>query len=135
MSNTKKCPGLESFQRMNYLYQASNALITENFPAYKASNHYTNLMINVSKKSVQRIDIEVKRTICKGCRSLLLPGITSKVRIKKKKVIHHCVVCTTRKVFMTKNRNYTPWTLKSESLAEILEYNSTKMKSDVKESN
>lgn len=77
--------------------------------------------------------IEVKRTICKGCRSLLLPGITSKVRIKKKKVIHHCLICRTRKVFITKNKNYTPWTMKSESLAEILEYNLIKMKNEGKQ--
>ncbi|KAJ8980681.1 hypothetical protein NQ317_013293, partial [Molorchus minor] len=78
MGKLKKCAGKEGFQRMNYLYQASNTLITENAASNIAASLYMNLLVNVSKKTVQRLDIEIKRTICKGCRNLLLAGLTCK---------------------------------------------------------
>ncbi|XP_018563051.1 ribonuclease P protein subunit rpr2 [Anoplophora glabripennis] len=122
MSKIKKCVGKEGFQRINYLYQASNLLATENASCSIASSLYSNLLVNISKKTVQRIGIDIKRTICKGCRSLLLAGITCKVRIKKKKVIWMCLECGTAKTFETVNKTYMPWSQSEESIVEILDY-------------
>ncbi|KAL1497722.1 hypothetical protein ABEB36_008632 [Hypothenemus hampei] len=122
MSNIKKCAGKESLQRMNYLLQLANQLITQNKSSYIASLQYTNLMINISKKAVQRLDIDIKRNTCKGCRSILIPGITSKIRIKKKKMNVHCLNCSTLKIFEVKNPDYLPWSQKNESLVEIINY-------------
>ncbi|CAG9766049.1 unnamed protein product [Ceutorhynchus assimilis] len=120
--STKKCVGKETFQRINYLYQLCNKLTTENRAAHIASNHYSNLAVNISKKAVQRLDIDIKRTLCKGCRSILIPGVTCKIRIKKKKVLKHCMKCSRVKVFDTRNKNYVPWSHREESLVELLDY-------------
>jgi ribonuclease P protein subunit RPR2 len=45
---------------------------------------YINTMKTIGTKQVLRIDPSIKRTICKRCETILLPGVTSKVRIKCK---------------------------------------------------
>ncbi|RZB40590.1 ribonuclease P protein subunit rpr2-like [Asbolus verrucosus] len=55
VSKIRKCAGKETLQRMNYLYQACNAVATENESSNAASVMYSNLLIAVSKKAVQRI--------------------------------------------------------------------------------
>ncbi|XP_044264923.1 ribonuclease P protein subunit rpr2-like [Tribolium madens] len=118
----KKCAGKDNLQRLNYLYQACNAITTENETNHLASVMYSNLLVAISKKAVQRMDIEVKRTICKGCRCMLLAGITCKVRIKKKHSIWTCTKCNTAKVFPAQNPDYVPWNLQDDSVVETLQY-------------
>ncbi|ENN71790.1 ribonuclease P protein subunit rpr2 [Dendroctonus ponderosae] len=130
MNNTKKCIGKDSFQRMNYLYQLSNQLATENQSAHIASVQYANLAVNISKKAVLRLDADLKNTICKSCRSLLLPGITCKVRIKKKRIIKHCLKCNHMKIFDTRNQDYVTWNQRSESLVELLDYSATQSENE-----
>jgi RNase P subunit RPR2 len=94
--------------RMNYLYQAAHSVLdsTEKDKKTKKSNqvvaaYYTQLMVGIGHKAVQRSSKEVKRTICKGCRGLLLPGQTAKVvfTAKHKKVGSICLLCKTKKIF------------------------------------
>lgn len=70
--------------------------------------------------------IDVKRTICKGCRSILIPGKTAKVRVRRKPT-HHvrwtCEKCHTFRIFNTKS-TYTLWSEQPEALVETLEYGS-----------
>ncbi|CAG9865295.1 unnamed protein product [Phyllotreta striolata] len=122
MSTVKKCPGKEGFERINYLYQISNLMATKNQSCHVAASLYSNLLVNVSRKTVQRLDIQTKRTLCKSCRCLLLAGITCKVRVKKQKVTWTCLHCKKAKVFETRDRNYECWTEKPESLVETLDY-------------
>ena len=74
----------EAMIRMDFLYRAahlvngistsqkkvgSNALsTTENNARRVLSTHLTQLMVGIGRKAVQRASIEVKRTVCKGCR-------------------------------------------------------------------
>ena len=48
------------------------------------STHLTQLMVGIGRKAVQRASVEVKRTICKGCRNLLVPGKTAKFYYRSK---------------------------------------------------
>ncbi|KAG5882737.1 hypothetical protein JTB14_004033 [Gonioctena quinquepunctata] len=107
---------------MNFLYQVSNLYLTENASSSLASSLYSNLMVNISRKTVQRMEIDLKRTICKRCRCLLLAGITCTVRIKKKRVIWKCMKCGDSKIFETKRKNYVPWTQNKESHVDIIDY-------------
>ncbi|XP_044747290.1 ribonuclease P protein subunit rpr2-like isoform X2 [Coccinella septempunctata] len=121
MSRPKKCPAKESLERINYLYQIANQLMDSNSANTTVSKSCSNLMIQVSKKSVQRIDVDMKRRICKACKTLLLPGINCKVRIKKKNLKWSCNTCQNTKLFPT--MNYEPvWSQKDESIVEILDY-------------
>ena len=108
----------ESAARMNFLYQAAHTILNEdkNSEQEKKSNssknktkksnqivaaYYTQLMVGIGHKSVLRSSKELKRTICKGCRSLLLPGKTATVKIKtkEKRIGSQCNICKTEKLF------------------------------------
>jgi len=45
---------------------------------------YVNTMKTIGTKQVLRMDPSIKRTISKRCESILLPGVTSRIRIKCK---------------------------------------------------
>ncbi|PKC60239.1 Rpr2-domain-containing protein [Rhizophagus irregularis] len=70
----------EIYQRMNFLYQAATLMTT----ITSLGRFYINTMKTIGTKQVLRIDPSIKRTICKRCETILLPGVTSKVRIKCK---------------------------------------------------
>ncbi|XP_066262615.1 uncharacterized protein Rpp21 [Euwallacea similis] len=122
MDLPKKCAGKESLQRVNYLLQLANQLSMENPSSYIASLQYTNLAVSISKKAVQRLDTDIKRELCKRCRSILIAGVTCKIRIKKKKIIKRCLKCTQAKVFNTKMKDFRPWNQKDESVIQLLDY-------------
>ncbi|KAG8894999.1 hypothetical protein FRB99_000823 [Tulasnella sp. 403] len=46
------------------------------------SRLHTRNMKTIGNKAVLRMDPTVKRTVCKGCQVVLIPGVTAKVRIK-----------------------------------------------------
>ncbi|CAH1757180.1 9445_t:CDS:2 [Entrophospora sp. SA101] len=84
----------ELYQRMNFLYQAatlmtatstsnnSSIVSNDNNKLASVGRFYINTMKTIGKKQVIRMDPSVKRTLCKKCETLLLPSITSHVRIK-----------------------------------------------------
>merc|ERR1712080_748006 len=82
---------------------------TENNAKRILSTHLTQLMVGIGRKAVQRASIEVKRTVCKGCRNILLPGqnakcsyVKSATKTKQLKIV--CHQCKTEKKFLTKKR-------------------------------
>lgn len=105
-------------QQWNHLYQAAQFSLckhTQNgqqsVNESAVSNYYTHLSVNVAKKSLLKIEPQVKRTVCKGCEGLLLPGLTAQVRILKKpaSVIQwRCMRCQTWKKFPS-IRHYEAW--------------------------
>lgn len=60
--------------------------------------------------------------MCKRCRAILLPGVTCKVRIKKKRLIQHCLKCKAAKIFNIADKDYLIWCQRAESLVEVLDY-------------
>ncbi len=96
--------------RVNFLYQCSNLLLSQTDSQKrkkklsgheKVANHYSKLMINISQKSVQRLSKDIKRTICKGCKSVLKPGVNAKAVLSKKnrKIGSLCQLCGEQKLF------------------------------------
>lgn len=91
--------------RLNYLYQSANLILEESKLKDKKSskkskpidkkkfrnnekvaNYYGQLMTRIGKGAVQRLSKDLKRTICKGCRSLLIPGTNAEIcKIDKKR--------------------------------------------------
>ncbi|KAJ8518606.1 hypothetical protein ONZ45_g4362 [Pleurotus djamor] len=78
-------------QRMNFLYQASGYLASINQlsrpdVSKSESKAKTKPRLDASHISSDYIEMmkdpAVKRTICKGCNSLLRPGITASVRVR-----------------------------------------------------
>ncbi|KAF8527783.1 RNAse P Rpr2/Rpp21/SNM1 subunit domain-containing protein [Gautieria morchelliformis] len=122
----------EMFQRLNFLYQASAYLkgieasasvpsdgthinhTSRDSPRKKGckrrratlgglGSSYVQCMRNISSKNVIRIDPNVKRTLCKGCDTVLLPGTTASVRVrgsadKSREVVYTCLACHTPRI-------------------------------------
>ena len=121
-----KCNSLTS-ARLNYLYQSANLILEESTSEdknkckkskskdkkkqrnkknnEKVANYYSQLMTRIGQGAVQRLSKDLKRTICKGCRSLLIPGTNAeicKIDKKQRKFGSICSMCKTKKMFPIK---------------------------------
>ncbi|KAI8583001.1 hypothetical protein K450DRAFT_225853 [Umbelopsis ramanniana AG] len=79
------------------------------------SRYYCNTMKNISKKLVLRLDPNVKRSICKKCDNVLIPSVTSDVRVKSrphKGTAITCKSCRTQRRLVAK-KGYELWTSKA----------------------
>ncbi|KOC70437.1 Ribonuclease P protein subunit p21, partial [Habropoda laboriosa] len=127
-TDTKLCQGKDVFEKMNYLYQASYLMALKN---RVVSSYYGNIMVGCGKKSVLRIESDIKRTICKCCQSPLIPGETARVRLVSKPVKSvkwTCLTCLSVKRFPTK-KGYKLWIEQPSSTIQIFNYTS-KLKDD-----
>lgn len=119
---TKFCVGKDAFERMNYLFQLSNMCATGQIQNSEvAARFYAHQLIAISKKTVQRIEPAIKRKICKSCHQYLVPGKTCKIRVKKKVVIHKCMLCHCEKRFPA-TPDYLLWNETPEAMGELLDY-------------
>ncbi|XP_076075567.1 ribonuclease P protein subunit p21-like isoform X2 [Mytilus galloprovincialis] len=104
-------PQKEQFQRMQYLYQAANQCIKSDPRDLNLCRFYLTTMRSIAKKSVLRLHVDIKRTMCKKCCVLLIPGVTAIVRTKSKKEKHlvvTCLECDTVKRFLLR-KDYKLW--------------------------
>ncbi|KAG6845084.1 hypothetical protein H0H87_000989 [Tephrocybe sp. NHM501043] len=58
------------------------------------SRTYISIMKSVGQKTTVKIDPAVKRTLCKGCNSIMIPGSTAIVRVKKSPAHGHAMAYT-----------------------------------------
>ncbi|KAH0630391.1 hypothetical protein JD844_013387 [Phrynosoma platyrhinos] len=70
----------EAFQRLSFLYQAAHCVLAHNPENQELARFYCHTQNSISRRLVLRQDPSVKRTICKSCFSLLVPGVSSTVR-------------------------------------------------------
>ncbi|CAH1274103.1 RPP21 [Branchiostoma lanceolatum] len=104
--------GKDNFQRMNFLYQMAHTVMSVNPNNAQLARYYTSTLKRISKNCVQRQDPSVKRTICKRCDSLLIPGVTATVRIRAKRekhVVVTCLECRMVRRFLAR-KDYQLWT-------------------------
>lgn len=59
----------------------------------KYADRYIELARKISAKYNVRIPRSFKRFICRGCKKILFPGKTLKVRFRKGKVVYRCLRC------------------------------------------
>jgi ribonuclease P protein subunit RPR2 len=109
--NGTTIPNLASFERMNFLYQASHLLMNVHLQlkaqdsaeagiktrstvvdSLDLSRHYVQTMSKIASKSVLRLHPDLKRTFCKYCHTLLIPGETCQVRTANQRKQAHLVV-------------------------------------------
>ncbi|KAK4884996.1 hypothetical protein RN001_001267 [Aquatica leii] len=122
MSNNhiKSVTGKDVFERINYLYQLSCITFKSN-ENNVASSLYSNLLMNISKKAVQRLEPNIKRSICKKCHNLLIPGVSATIRIRKKNVKWTCKRCHSTKVFKAVP-GYQLWIDNKEAIVETVQF-------------
>lgn len=105
--------------RINYLYQLSTT-VAEQCPGL--SSTYNSILKGLSQKNLIKIDPEMKRNICKGCNTMLIPGKTVTCRtIRKSKgaIKWSCKFCGKSKIFKN-NNNYCMWSENSKFLLQTI---------------
>merc|ERR1711874_240918 len=99
----------ESVIRMKFLHAAGSCVLeSTGSPVLAAALTHHSLI--VGQKGLTRPHRDIKRTICKGCHGILVPGKTADVNLtgptKQKKIAIVCNICKTRKSFLLEeNRN------------------------------
>lgn len=83
----------ESCQKLNFLHQASHAVLAINPENIEMSRFLASTMKAVAEKVVFKLDPSIKRTTCKHCHALLIPGVTARVRVRRKRERHIVVTC------------------------------------------
>lgn len=71
-------------------------LAEKEFKKYpERSNRYVQLARKIGLRYNIRLSKELKRKFCKSCNTLLIPGLTEKVRMdsKNKTVVRRCLKC------------------------------------------
>ncbi|XP_038228296.1 ribonuclease P protein subunit p21 [Dermochelys coriacea] len=111
----------EAFQRLSFLYQAAHCVLAQNPENQALARFYCHAQRSISRRLVLRQDPSVKRTICKSCSSLLVPGISSTVRQRRHRgrrwSVIRCLCCGQTKRFPS-NPGYKLWAEQPEALLE-----------------
>ncbi|KTW32048.1 uncharacterized protein T551_00730 [Pneumocystis jirovecii RU7] len=111
-------PQQELYSRFSFLYQAANIYATHSIlnqdkyinshSEQALSKFYINTAKKIARKAVLKINPSIKRTLCRRCDTILLPGITSSIKIenfsKKNKnkadiSVITCNFCNTQKKY------------------------------------
>lgn len=83
----------EACHKLNFLHQASHAVLAINPENVEMSRFYASTMKEIALKLVYKLDPSIKRTTCKHCHALLVPGVTATVRVRRKREKHIVVTC------------------------------------------
>ncbi|PWN33391.1 uncharacterized protein FA14DRAFT_61811 [Meira miltonrushii] len=94
----------ESVHTLNAILQQSafasvNSILKGNLPPSSARKGCQYLQ-SLARKATLRLDVSVKRSICKRCHSFLLPGISCTIRVRPSKpcdlvLVRRCTICGT----------------------------------------
>ncbi|KAG8127806.1 putative Ribonuclease P protein, partial [Naja naja] len=100
---------------------AAHCVLAQNPNNQELARFYCHTQNNISRRLVLRQDPSVKRTICKSCFSLLIPGVSSTVRQRKRRhqrrTVVQCLNCGLSKRFPSKP-DYKLWSEQPEALLE-----------------
>jgi len=84
----------DAFQRTNFLYQASMSILKNQPENIELVRHYMKSFRDIKEKKVIKISVEMKQSMCEHCNMLLMPGLTSTVRIRDNhRVVVKCLSC------------------------------------------
>ncbi|XP_068599945.1 ribonuclease P protein subunit p21 [Brachionichthys hirsutus] len=109
----------EAHQRLNYLYQAAHCVLSQNPENVELARFYCFTQRTIARRLVLRQDPSVKRTLCKKCCSLLIPGVTATARQRRKKgktpfTVVRCLSCGQTKT-LRNNPDYCLWVDRPEA--------------------
>ncbi|XP_068449105.1 ribonuclease P protein subunit p21 [Clinocottus analis] len=95
----------EAYQRLNYLYQAAHCVLSQNPENVELARFYCSTQKTIARRLVLRQDPSVKRTLCRKCCSLLIPGVTASIRQRRKKrkarfTVVRCLSCDQSKTLL-----------------------------------
>eukprot|EP01116_Phalansterium_solitarium_P019193 TRINITY_DN5295_c0_g1_i1.p1 TRINITY_DN5295_c0_g1~~TRINITY_DN5295_c0_g1_i1.p1 ORF type:complete len:170 (-),score=19.06 TRINITY_DN5295_c0_g1_i1:30-539(-) len=91
-SSSQPVPNSDALKRMNFLLQASALSFADE--KHNVSRFFNFTLKNIAKRNVLRIDPEVKKLICKRCHTLLVPAVSSTIRLQMGRQPHRTTTCT-----------------------------------------
>jgi ribonuclease P protein subunit RPR2 len=77
-------------QRIEFLYRISQKTVKKE--PYLAQR-YIDLILRISQRTKTKIPQHIKRSICKKCKTLLIPGYNSHTRIRTIREPHIATTC------------------------------------------
>ncbi|KAL4631052.1 ribonuclease P protein subunit p21 [Arapaima gigas] len=102
-------------------WQAAHCVLDQNPENVELARFYCFTQKTISKRLVLRQDPSVKRTVCKRCWTLLVPGVTSTVRQRRngrhRMTIVRCLSCGLTRRFLN-NPNHQLWVDQPEAQLE-----------------
>ncbi|XP_003973999.2 ribonuclease P protein subunit p21 [Takifugu rubripes] len=112
----------DAYQRLNYLYQAAHCVLSQNPDNVELARFYCSTQRTIARRLVLRQDPSVKRTVCKKCCSLLIPGVSATTRQRRKKgkirfTVMRCLSCGHTKKLLN-NPDYCLWADRPEAQLE-----------------
>ncbi|GLD65551.1 ribonuclease P protein subunit p21-like protein [Lates japonicus] len=112
----------EAYERLNYLYQAAHCVLSQNPENVELARFYCFTQRTVARRLVLKQDPSVKRTLCKKCCSLLIPGVTATTRQRRKNsktrfTVVRCLSCGQSKTLLN-NPDYCLWVDRPEAQLE-----------------
>ncbi|KAG5681764.1 hypothetical protein PVAND_011173 [Polypedilum vanderplanki] len=117
MSKRKSLHNKEVFHRINFLHQASSLMANKN---QKLSSFYGNILNQVQKKAVVKIDPTIKRDMCKRCSTFLTPQTAEVIPENDTSVLIECKQCGFKKRYLI-NDYYKLWCEKDSAILETIE--------------
>nr|XP_003944891.2 ribonuclease P protein subunit p21 isoform X3 [Saimiri boliviensis boliviensis] len=106
----------EAFQRLSFLYQAAHCVLAQDPENQALARFYCHTEKTIAKRLVLRRagagplpssaprDPSVKRTLCRGCSSLLVPGLTCTQRQRRCRgqrwTVQTCLTCQRSQRFL-----------------------------------
>lgn len=95
-----------ALQRITHLYEL--ALLETKRGRLDLAKRYVELIIRLSRKAQVRPLKYIRRGYCRRCRIPLIPGLTSRIRVRSEgkgsRVVVTCLQCGWRRRFMIKTR-------------------------------
>ncbi|EHB16023.1 Ribonuclease P protein subunit p21, partial [Heterocephalus glaber] len=99
----------EAFQRLSFLYQAAHCVLAQDPENQALARFYCHTEKTIAKRLVLRQDPSVKRTLCRGCSSLLIPGLTCTQRQRRRRgqrwTVQTCLTCQRSQRFLNDPRH------------------------------
>ncbi|XP_062952450.1 ribonuclease P protein subunit p21 isoform X1 [Cynocephalus volans] len=94
----------EAFQRLSFLYQAAHCVLAQAPENQALARFYCHTERTIAKRLVLRQDPSMKRTLCRGCSSLLIPGLTCTQRQRRHRgqcwTVQTCLTCQRSQRFL-----------------------------------
>ncbi|XP_066927713.1 uncharacterized protein [Clytia hemisphaerica] len=98
-------PKRDAYERVEFLKQAAQLNLRINPHNEELSRHYVKCLRSVKEKKCLSLTNEMKRSICKGCNMILVPGVTTRVRVGDHKRINiTCLTCNNKKRVHIRNK-------------------------------
>lgn len=93
-----------AIQRAKILYAAAKSIVeTDLFLSQK----YILLLRRILMKARVSIPKDWEFKICRKCNTLLIPGVTARIRLRSNRISHityTCLICKNKKRFLIKNK-------------------------------